>query len=166
MASPIDGPACTSVIVSSNILQTPEQTQALRLSILDFFSRPYGFIREYIKVNQMVIYYIIHVYLRPYVYSFCQISRPYVYSLPYVYSGCYQKNIGTQFTHLHIPSLCKEFFVMRQNIGHSSAEHVISCFLRFLHKLMISHISQLPTSFIIINAVRTLKAHPFLNFFR
>ena len=37
-----------------------------------FFSRPYGLIREYIKVIYMVIYYIGHVYLRPYVYSFCQ----------------------------------------------------------------------------------------------
>ena len=26
------------------------------------------------------------------------------------------KNIGAQFTHLYIPSLCKEFFVMRHNI--------------------------------------------------
>ena len=40
-----------------------------------FFSRPYGNIREYIKVIQMVIYYIEHVYLRPYVYSFCQIFQ-------------------------------------------------------------------------------------------
>ena len=37
-----------------------------------FFSRPYGLIREYIKIIYMVIYYIGHVYLRPYVYSFCQ----------------------------------------------------------------------------------------------
>ena len=27
---------------------------------------------------------------------------------------------GAQFTHLHIPSLCKEFFEMRHNIGHSN----------------------------------------------
>ena len=42
---------------------------------LAFFSRPYGLIRDYIKVIQMVIYYIGHVYLRPYVYSFCQIFQ-------------------------------------------------------------------------------------------
>ena len=35
-------------------------------------------------------------------------------------SSSYQKNIGAQFTHLHVPSLCKEFFMMRHNIGHSS----------------------------------------------
>ena len=35
--------------------------------------------------------------------------------------SCYQKSIGTEFTHLNIPSLCKEFFVMRHNIGHSNA---------------------------------------------
>ena len=29
-------------------------------------------------------------------------------------------NIGAQFTHLHVPSLCKEFFAMRHNIGHSN----------------------------------------------
>ena len=40
-----------------------------------FFSRPYGLIREYIKVIQVVIYYIGHVYLMPYVYSFCQIFQ-------------------------------------------------------------------------------------------
>jgi hypothetical protein len=33
-------------------------------------------------------------------------------------SSCYQKNIGAQFTHLHIPLLCEEFFVMRHNIAH------------------------------------------------
>ena len=38
---------------------------------LGFFSRPYGLIRDYIKV----IYYIGHVYLRPHVYSFCQIFQ-------------------------------------------------------------------------------------------
>ena len=37
-------------------------------------------------------------------------------------SSLYQKNIGAQFTHLYVPSLCKEFFVMRHNIGHSSGE--------------------------------------------
>ena len=42
---------------------------------LAFFSRPYGLIRDYIKVIQMVIYQIRHVYLRPYVYSFCQIFQ-------------------------------------------------------------------------------------------
>ena len=42
---------------------------------LAFFSRPYGLIRDYIKVIQMVIYYIGHVCLRPYVYSFCQIFQ-------------------------------------------------------------------------------------------
>ena len=42
---------------------------------LAFFSRPYGLIKDYIKVIQMVIYYIEHVYLRPYVYSFCQIFQ-------------------------------------------------------------------------------------------
>ena len=42
---------------------------------LAFFSRPYGLIRDYIKVIYMVIYYIGHVYLRPYVYSFCQIFQ-------------------------------------------------------------------------------------------
>ena len=31
-----------------------------------------------------------------------------------------QKNIGAQITHLHIPSLCKEFFMMRHNLGHSN----------------------------------------------
>ena len=35
-------------------------------------------------------------------------------------SSLYQKNIGAQFTHLYVPSLCKEFFVMRHNIGHSN----------------------------------------------
>ena len=35
-----------------------------------FFSRPYGLIREYLKVILMVIYYIEHVYLRPCVYLF------------------------------------------------------------------------------------------------
>ena len=34
-------------------------------------------------------------------------------------SNLYQKNIGAQFTHSYVPSLCKEFFVMRHNIGHS-----------------------------------------------
>ena len=80
-----------------------------------FFSRPYGLIREYIKVIQMVIQYIGHVYLRPYVYYFCQtfqalrlfptlrlfrrLEQPlkigrikkimhYVYSRPYVYYFC------------------------------------------------------------------------------
>ena len=33
-------------------------------------------------------------------------------------SSSYQKNIGAKFTHLYIPSLCKEFFVMRHNLGH------------------------------------------------
>ena len=33
-------------------------------------------------------------------------------------SSLYQKNIGAKFTHLYIPSLCKEFFVMRHNLGH------------------------------------------------
>ena len=42
---------------------------------LAFFSRAYGLIRDYIKVIKMVIYYIGHVYLRPYVYSFCQIFQ-------------------------------------------------------------------------------------------
>ena len=37
-------------------------------------------------------------------------------------SSFYQKNIGAYFTHLHIPSLFKEFFVMRHNIGHSSCQ--------------------------------------------
>ena len=37
-------------------------------------------------------------------------------------SNCCQKNIGAQFTHLHVPSLCKEFFVMRHNIGHSNKD--------------------------------------------
>ena len=37
-------------------------------------------------------------------------------------SSLYQKNIGAQFTHLHVPSLCKEFFVMRHNIGHSNED--------------------------------------------
>ena len=54
---------------------------------LAFFSRPYSLIRDYIKVIQMVIYYIGHVYLRPYVYFFVKFSRPYAYSLPYVYYG-------------------------------------------------------------------------------
>ena len=40
-----------------------------------FFSRPYCLIRQQIKVISMVIYYIEHVYLRPYVYSFCQIFQ-------------------------------------------------------------------------------------------
>ena len=35
-------------------------------------------------------------------------------------SSLYQKNIGAQLTHLHVPSLCKEFSVMRHNIGHSN----------------------------------------------
>ena len=35
-------------------------------------------------------------------------------------SSLYQKNICAQFTHLHVSSLCKEFFVMGHNIGHSS----------------------------------------------
>ena len=30
----------------------------------------------------------------------------------------YQKNIGAKFIHLYIPSLCKEFFVIRHNLGH------------------------------------------------
>ena len=34
-------------------------------------------------------------------------------------SSSYQKNIGAKFTHLYIPSLCKEFIVMRHNLGHS-----------------------------------------------
>ena len=33
-------------------------------------------------------------------------------------SSSYQKNIGAKFTYLYIPSLCKEFFVMRHNLGH------------------------------------------------
>ena len=60
---------------ASGILQTPEQTQALHLLNLDFFSRPCRLIREYIKVIQMGIYYIEYVYLRPYIYSFCQIFQ-------------------------------------------------------------------------------------------
>ena len=31
------------------------------------------------------------------------------------------KNISAVFTHSYIPSLCKMFFVMRHNIGHSNA---------------------------------------------
>ena len=63
------------VKLSYTLLQPPKQTQALRLLVLDFFPSPYGLIRDYIKVIQMVIYYIEHVYLRPYVYSFCQIFQ-------------------------------------------------------------------------------------------
>ena len=37
-----------------------------------------------------------------------------------VRSSCYRKNIGTEFTHLHIPLLCKECFEMRHNLGHSN----------------------------------------------
>ena len=32
----------------------------------------------------------------------------------------YLKNIGAEFTHLYIPSLCKQFFMMRHNLGHSN----------------------------------------------
>ena len=32
----------------------------------------------------------------------------------------YITRIGAKFTHLYIPSLCKEFIVMRHNIGHST----------------------------------------------
>jgi hypothetical protein len=39
-----------------------------------------------------------------------------------VRSSCYQKNIGAEFTHLYIPSLCKEFFVMRHNLGHFNVD--------------------------------------------
>ena len=31
-----------------------------------------------------------------------------------------KKNVGAQFTYLHVPSLCKKFFVMRHIIGHSN----------------------------------------------
>ena len=34
--------------------------------------------------------------------------------------SCYQKIIGAHFTHLHIPSMCKEFLVMCHNLGHSN----------------------------------------------
>ena len=47
-------------------------------------------------------------------------------------SSLYQKNIGAKFTHLYIPSLCKEFFVMRQNLGHPKDQlgtPVIDCLL-------------------------------------
>jgi hypothetical protein len=37
-------------------------------------------------------------------------------------SSLYQKNIGAKFTHLYIPSLCKEFFVMHQNLGHPNSD--------------------------------------------
>ena len=47
----------TYALYTIYLLQTPEQTQVLRLLIFDFFSRPYSLIREYIKVIQMVIYY-------------------------------------------------------------------------------------------------------------
>ena len=39
------------------------------------FSRPYSLIRDYIKDIQVVIHYIEHVYLMPYVYSFCPIFQ-------------------------------------------------------------------------------------------
>ena len=34
-------------------------------------------------------------------------------------SSSHQKNIDAKFTHLYIPSLCKEFIVMLHNLGHS-----------------------------------------------
>ena len=36
-------------------------------------------------------------------------------------SSLYKRNIGAQFTPLYVPSMCKEFFVMRHNFGHSTA---------------------------------------------
>ena len=36
------------------------------------------------------------------------------------------KNINVQFTHLYIPSMCKEFFVMPHNLGHPTA-HARQC---------------------------------------
>ena len=49
-------------------------------------------------------------------------------------SSCYSKNIGAKFTHLFMPSLCKEFIVMRHNLGHSSyieefLSSQMSCFI-------------------------------------
>ena len=40
--------------------------------------------------------------------------------IPVVGSSRYPKNTAAKFTHSYIPSLCKEFFVMRHNLGHST----------------------------------------------
>ena len=49
-------------------------------------------------------------------------------------SSC-QKNIGAKFTHLYIPSLCKEFVVMRHNLGHPTI-HTISHNVLFGSKIV------------------------------
>ena len=51
-----------------------------------------------------------------------------------VRSSCYSKNIGAKFIHLYIPSLCKEFFVMRHNLGHycrylHNQKRTLACFI-------------------------------------
>ena len=57
-------------------------------------------------------------------------------------SNTYQKNIGAKFTHLYIPSLCKEFFVMRQNLGHPIVDmffHIIVYSVKLGDKELFGH---------------------------
>ena len=35
------------------------------------------------------------------------------------------KKNGAEFTHFYVPSLCKEVFVMRHNLGHSSTYAIL-----------------------------------------
>ena len=37
-------------------------------------------------------------------------------------SSCYPKNTSAKFTHSYLPSLCKEFFLMRHTFGHSNGQ--------------------------------------------
>ena len=66
-----------SIFYNLHVGMYVNKTLALCLLIFDLFSRPYCLIKkgevlfvQYLSTN-----------------SFCKISRPYVYSLPYVYSG-------------------------------------------------------------------------------
>ena len=61
-------------------------------------------------------------------------------------SSC-QKNIGAKFTHLYIPSLCKEFFVMRHNLGHPSIQ-VLKTSLVFTKNIILAQWYNLLTGWV------------------
>ena len=52
-----------------------------------------------------------------------------------VRSSCYRKNIGAEFTHLYIPSLCEETFMIRHIRGHSNNSMIrnIICLVHTWH---------------------------------
>ena len=64
----------------------------------------------------------LYVYSRPYVYSFCQIFQalrlfPALRLLWTLEQFLSKKNIGTEFTHLFMPSLCQKIIVNCHNLG-------------------------------------------------